>query len=115
MAILVTVLLGLLLYLIDICGGVSEMFYNVSEERLTTINWRDHGFGDGRDFALWPMLFGGLFLYILITDVIKVRCNESFACAIKKTRRQYFYQWFSSFSSCVSLLFCRFGNICLSA
>ena len=64
MGVLVTVLFGLLLYLIDMCGGVGEMFHNVSEERLKTINWRDHGFGDGQDFALWPMLFGGLFLYI---------------------------------------------------
>jgi hypothetical protein len=23
-----------------------------------------HGLGDGRDFAFWPMLFGGVFLYV---------------------------------------------------
>ena len=66
MAILVTVLLGLLLYLIDICGGVSEMFYNVSEERLTTINWRDHGFGDGQDFALAYAVWRVISVYLLL-------------------------------------------------
>ena len=38
-----------------------ELFPN---ERQTKINFSQHGFGDGEDFAFWPMLIGGFFLYI---------------------------------------------------
>ncbi len=31
---------------------------------FTALDFSGHGFGDGRTFAFWPMLLGGLFLYV---------------------------------------------------
>ena len=33
-------------------------------EMAQTIDLKGHGLGDGKTFAFWPMLFGGLFLYV---------------------------------------------------
>ncbi len=41
--------------------SVSTMF---PAERLQTIDFRNTGLGDGKDFTFWSLLFGGLFLYI---------------------------------------------------
>ena len=45
-------------------GGFAEMFASVSQDRVEAINFSNHGLGDGEDFAFWPMLFGGIFLYV---------------------------------------------------
>lgn len=44
-------------------GGLSELLAAVPAERMKAIDFSHHGFGDGKDFSFWPMLFGGLFLY----------------------------------------------------
>ena len=31
---------------------------------FTTVDFAGHGLGDGKSFAFWPMVFGGLFLYV---------------------------------------------------
>ncbi len=64
MIILTSVLSGIFLYLINIFGGFSSMFDFFPAERNIKINFSDHGFGDGNEFAFWPMLIGGFFLYV---------------------------------------------------
>jgi SSS family solute:Na+ symporter len=64
MIILVAVLVGLFFLLMGSIGGVSELFTGLPEERRMAIDFSHHGLGDGYDFAFWPMLFGGIFLYV---------------------------------------------------
>ncbi len=64
MAVLTTVLVGILFYLINIFGNLDTMIESIPIERLDTLNFSEHGLGDGADFAFWPMLIGGIFLYI---------------------------------------------------
>lgn len=64
MMILVSVL-GVLLYLLaDMAGGFSAMLDAFPAQRLEPLDFSSHGLGDGEDFAFWPMLLGGLFLYV---------------------------------------------------
>ena len=62
--ILVAVLLLLLIMLIDSNGGLLTMLDNLPAERRRTLDFTAHGFGDGQTFAFWPMLIGGVFLYL---------------------------------------------------
>ena len=62
--ILVLVLLLLFLMLMDANGGFGSMLENLSDDRRRTLNFASHGLGDGETFAFWPMLFGGIFLYL---------------------------------------------------
>ncbi|MCY4263710.1 MAG: sodium:solute symporter [Gammaproteobacteria bacterium] len=62
--ILMSVLLLLLLMLMESSGGVFAMLDNLDAERRQALNFSAHGLGDGETFAFWPMLIGGLFLYM---------------------------------------------------
>ena len=64
MSILVVVLIMLLWILMGELGGIASMLDQFPDERRIALDFSHHGFGDGNDFAFWPMLFGGLFLYI---------------------------------------------------
>jgi SSS family transporter len=64
MIILVAVLILLFVLLINSVGGINELMTALPEERRTAIDFGHHGLGDGHDFAFWPMLFGGIFLYV---------------------------------------------------
>ncbi|MDA0651190.1 MAG: sodium:proline symporter, partial [Proteobacteria bacterium] len=64
MAILASVL-GYLLWLLSAdAGGLSVMLQALPEDRLASLDFGHHGLGDGQDFAFWPMLIGGFFLYV---------------------------------------------------
>ncbi|GAB1257797.1 sodium:solute symporter [Aurantivibrio plasticivorans] len=64
LGILVTMLVLVLLYLVDDAGGTQNLWQHFSDERKTSLDFSHHGFGDGQTFAFWPMLLGGLFLYV---------------------------------------------------
>lgn len=64
MVILVAVLLLLFGLLLATIGGFDQLMANLPEERRNALDFAHHGLGDGYDFAFWPMLFGGIFLYI---------------------------------------------------
>lgn len=64
MGILVSVLALLLFLLVDHSGGLSAMLEAFPDDRQNTLDFSHHGLGDGQDFAFWPMLLGGFFLYI---------------------------------------------------
>ena len=49
---------------VDLLGGVDAVLAAVPAERMTTLDFSSTGWGDGADYAFWPMLFGGLFLYV---------------------------------------------------
>lgn len=62
--ILVLVLTMLLMMLIESSGGLTAMLNSLPDERRQTLNFSAHGLGDGETFAFWPMLIGGIFLYL---------------------------------------------------
>lgn len=64
MIILVAVLLLLFGLLLHSIGGFDQLILGLPEERRTAVDFAHHGLGDGYDFAFWPMLFGGIFLYV---------------------------------------------------
>lgn len=64
MAILVIVLVLLLVLLTADAGGLTALWQQLPTDRSQTIDFSHHGLGDGQTFAFWPMLFGGLFLYL---------------------------------------------------
>ncbi|MFH1892081.1 MAG: sodium:solute symporter [Candidatus Zixiibacteriota bacterium] len=47
----------------NLLGDSAFTFAADSQPRLITIDFASTGFGDGKTFAFWPMLIGGLFLY----------------------------------------------------
>ncbi len=53
-----------LVYAVDLLGGWSAMWSAFPEDRAQTLDFAGHGLGDGKTFAFWPMLLGGLFLYM---------------------------------------------------
>ncbi|WGL16956.1 sodium:solute symporter [Microbulbifer bruguierae] len=62
--ILAVMLMLVLAFLVDASGGFEQMWQSFAAERKTTLDFAHHGFGDGQTFAFWPMLLGGLFLYV---------------------------------------------------
>lgn len=64
LVILVVVLAIVLILLLGDIGGLDAVFANASEQRKATLDFAHHGLGDGYTFSFWPMVFGGLFLYV---------------------------------------------------
>ena len=64
MIILAAMLLLVFVMLVSEAGGFWTMFESIPSERLRTVDFANHGLGDGATFAFWPMLFGGFFLYV---------------------------------------------------
>lgn len=49
---------------IQAIGGWENLWTSLDAETLNTLDWKGHGLGDGATYSFWPMLFGGLFLYV---------------------------------------------------
>ena len=64
MVILVVVLLLLFSLLLSSIGGYDALLTGLPENRRNALDFVHHGLGDGHDFSFWPMLFGGIFLYV---------------------------------------------------
>ncbi len=72
------VALGVLWSLMD---GQALTFLAQDKPRLQVFNFRSTGLGDGQTFAFWPMLIGGLFLYLSYYG-----CDQSQAQRLLTTR-----------------------------
>ncbi len=64
MAVLYVGIAVCLVYALELVGGWSAMWAAFPVERMQTLEFSGHGFGDGKTFAFWPMLLGGFFLYM---------------------------------------------------
>ncbi|MFC1679935.1 sodium:solute symporter [Elusimicrobiota bacterium] len=53
-----------LVYAVSLCGGWGEVWKWFPADKAPALDLQGHGLGDGKTFAFWPMLFGGLFLYM---------------------------------------------------
>jgi SSS family solute:Na+ symporter len=64
LAVLAGAILLAIVVAVDVLGGVEATLAAVPEARLAAIDLAHTGWGDGHDYAFWPMLIGGLFLYV---------------------------------------------------
>jgi len=51
-------------FALDKIGGVTAMWSLFDAERKVAIDFSSWGFGEGKTYSFWPMLIGGLFLYV---------------------------------------------------
>jgi len=84
----VFICLGYGLFLMDDWQGITSI---LMQANLEAVDFHHHGFGDGRTFSFWPMVVGGLFLYISYygcdqSQVQRVLCSPS----IKESNRSLF-------------------------
>lgn len=63
LVLLSSIVLGIGIALASI-GGWDSLWTSLNPETLKTLDWKGHGLGDGATYSFWPMLLGGLFLYV---------------------------------------------------
>lgn len=64
LVVLVVMLVVVLVSLVAAAGGLESMWQAFAPDRKVTLDFSSHGLGDGETFGFWPMLLGGLFLYV---------------------------------------------------
>ena len=84
MFVLVSVLIFLVVLLSSEAGGPIALLSEFDPQRTQALNFQKHGLGDGEDFAFWPMLIGGFFLYVSYygcdqSQVQRMLCAKSVA------------------------------------
>ncbi|WP_372367279.1 sodium:solute symporter [Candidatus Uabimicrobium sp. HlEnr_7] len=53
-----------LYYAVTLTGGWTEVWNLLPADKANALDFSHHGLGDGKDYAFWPMLIGGFFLYV---------------------------------------------------
>ncbi len=98
------VLIGV--YAIHLMGGIGGIMENADRARLVPIDFSGHGLGDGKTFAFWPMLLGGLFLYVSYygCDQTQVQ-RELSSSGIDDSRRSLFMNGILRFPLVLSYCF----------
>ena len=106
MGLLVGVLCYLLWVLAADAGGMSAMLL-MPEDRLMALDFAHHGLGDGQDFAFWPMLIGGFFLYVSYYGCDQSQVQRQLCAANQRDRQSPAAQWPSAIP--LVLLYCLIG------
>jgi SSS family solute:Na+ symporter len=97
---------------VSILGGFEEVFSRIQPERLRAVDFAHHGFGDGQTFAFWPMLFGGLFLYVSYYGCDQTQAQRELSTrSVGDTNRALFLDGMLRFPLVVS--YCFLG-LCLA-
>tara|TARA_B100000989_G_scaffold297789_1_gene284701 strand:+ start:1673 stop:3280 length:1608 start_codon:yes stop_codon:yes gene_type:complete len=91
MTILTIVLMFIFFYFINTFGSLDSMINYIPTERLATLNFSQHGFGDGADFAFWPMLIGGTFLYISYYGCDQSQVQREFCARSQNDGQKVFF------------------------
>ena len=113
----VVVLFGAILTAIVIAsqliGGLGDIFYHFDPQRLQAVDFVHHGLGDGHIFAFWPMLVGGLFLYLSYYGCDQTQAQRELATRnVDDTKRALFLDGMLRFPLVAS--YCFLG-VCLGA
>ena len=108
MFILTVILIGVLIFLINSLGGISNMLELFPNERQNKVNFSQHGFGDSEDFAFWPMLIGGFFLYISYYGCDQSQVQREL-CAKNQSEGQKIFFLNGLFRFPLVLLYCFIG------
>jgi SSS family solute:Na+ symporter len=81
---------------------------NIETSRLVPLDFAGHGLGDGATFAFWPMLFGGLFLYVSYYGCDQTQAQRILAApSIREARRALVFAALIRFP--LVLTYCAFG------
>jgi len=94
-------------------GGLENVFARIEPQRLQAVDFAHHGLGDGRTFAFWPMLVGGLFLYLSYYGCDQTQAQRELSTRnVNDTRRALFFDGLLRFPLVAS--YCFLG-LCLGA
>ncbi len=108
MIILTSVLIFILFYLTSIFGGIRSMFDYFPDQRNINLNFFDYGLGDGKEFAFWPMLIGGFFLYLSYYGCDQSQMQKAL-CARNQDEGQKVFFLNGIFRFPLVLLYCLIG------
>jgi SSS family solute:Na+ symporter len=113
----VMVLFGAILVAVAIAvhlvGGFEEVLVRFDPRRLQAVDFGHHGLGDGKTFAFWPMLVGGLFLYLSYYGCDQTQAQRELSTrSVDDTRQALFLDGMLRFPLVVS--YCILG-VCLGA
>ena len=98
---------------IHFVGGFEHVLARFNPQRLQAIDLTHHGLGDGRTFAFWPMLVGGLFLYLSYYGCDQTQAQRELSTrGVDDTKRALFLDGMLRFPLVVS--YCFLG-VCLGA
>jgi len=98
---------------IHMVGGIEEVFIRFDPRRLQAVDFGHHGLGDGKTFAFWPMLLGGLFLYLSYYGCDQTQAQRELSTrSVDDTRQALFLDGMLRFPLVVS--YCFLG-VCLGA
>jgi SSS family transporter len=94
-------------------GGLENVLFRIDPQRLQAVDFSHHGLGDGRTFAFWPMLVGGLFLYLSYYGCDQTQAQRELSTRnVNDTRRALFFDGMLRFPLVAS--YCFLG-VCLGA
>ena len=80
---------------------------------FTTVDFAGHGLGDGKTFAFWPMLLGGLFLYVSYYGCDQTQVQRELSSkSLDETNMSLMLNGFSRFP--LVLTYCFMG-VCIGA
>jgi SSS family transporter len=96
---------------VHLAGGLPAVFDQPA--RLRSVDFANHGLGDGHTFAFWPMLFGGLFLYLSYYGCDQTQAQRELSTrSVDDTNRALFLDGMLRFPLVLS--YCFLG-LCLGA
>ena len=106
-------ILAALAVALDLSGGFASVFNVFDSDRLQAVDFTHHGLGDGRTFAFWPMLIGGLFLYLAYYGCDQTQAQRELSTrSVGDTNRALFLDGILRFPLVLS--YCFLG-VCLGA
>ena len=104
-------ILAAIVVAVDLAGGLSVVFDQPA--RLRAVDFAGHGLGDGKTFAFWPMLIGGLFLYLSYYGCDQTQAQRELSTrSVDDTNRALFLDGMMRFPLVLS--YCFLG-LCLGA
>lgn len=111
--VLASTLVIALAFALDLLGGPTNLLARVPAARLHSLDLQHTGLGDGVDYAFWPMLLGGFFLYVSYYGCDQSQSQRLLASeSVAAGQRILFYNGLLRFP--LVLLYCLFG-LCLAA
>ncbi len=89
-------------------GDAREAIALVNPERLQALDFKNHGLGDGETFSFWPMLIGGVFLYVSYYGCDQSQAQRLLTSeTVRESQRALFLNGLLRFP--LVLLYCLFG------
>jgi SSS family solute:Na+ symporter len=98
---------------VNLIGGLGAVFVQFDPQRLQAVDFSHHGLGDGKTFSFWPMLIGGLFLYLAYYGCDQTQAQRELSTRnVDDTRQALFLDGMLRFPLVLS--YCFLG-VCLGA